>query len=144
MKEFIERIRKPCRRGGEFRDPSCLKALSNRFSLKISVIDSMKKLLEVFRSSFEDYITLAHHDACPFAMQLSMSMLILSLQILNGLKRTMKRFLTSNCMKKATKNSYHDLVPNLLPHFPGDTAELAMSRSVTDEECRQRLALINN
>ena len=66
MKEFIRRVRMPHRRGGEFRDSTCLKTLSNRFSFKISVVDSMKKLLEVLRSSFEDCIALARHESCPF------------------------------------------------------------------------------
>ena len=46
--------------------PNLLEGLSNRFSLKISVVHSMKKSLEVFGSSFEDYITLAHHESCSF------------------------------------------------------------------------------
>ena len=49
-----------------------------------------------------------------------------------------------NLYEKKFTNSSCELVPNFLFHFSGDAIELAMSLRVTDDECRQYLAFINN
>ena len=66
MKEFIERVKKPYRSRGEFGDALSLQDVSNSFSLKFSVIYSIKKSIEVLGLLFEDCITLAHYESCPF------------------------------------------------------------------------------
>ena len=60
FREHCKSIRKPFRQGGEFGCKLSLKALSNRFKLKINILDPLTKTSETLGSSFKDSINLVH------------------------------------------------------------------------------------
>ena len=145
LKEFYNKIKKPFRTGGEFGNNICLLAMSNRFQLKILVFNELEKTLKTLGSQHKEtiYLVCNSNEMCYKAL-IDDSFNLDSLDHEWIQKKTKHIISDVTEYAKASGVLESSLSLNNSSESSMDTNFLALTTSKTENECRQRLANINN